>query len=120
MGLLDGGLQNIFGNVFGPLLLGGTLHKSTWTTDNEGTITETFTSYPVRAMEEIVSAAVRAQAGIPSDDAKFIVLQLGVGATLEQGDHITLRGRRWVFRAPIDEDPAQASWTAWASPKGSP
>lgn len=120
MGLLDGGLQAIFGNVFGPLLLPGTLHKSSWTTDNEGTISEEFTNYPIKAMEEVVSEAVRAQAGIPSQDAKFIVLQLGVGTTLKQGDQITLRGRRWVFRAPIDEDPAQASWMGWASPLSAP
>lgn len=121
MGLLDGGLQAIFGNVFGPLLLPGTLHKMSWSEDSEGTITEhPSLDIPIKAMEEVVSEAVRAQAGIPAQDAKFIVLQLGVGVTLQQGDQITLRGRRWVFRSPIDEDPAQASWMGWASPVGSP
>lgn len=116
MGLLDGGLQTIFGNVFGPLLLDATLHKASQFFDDGGSVLESFNNYPCKAMEETVSAVVRAQAGIPAKDVRFIVLQLSVGAKLEPGDELTIRGARWKLRAPVDQDPAQASWGVWASP----
>jgi hypothetical protein len=116
MGLLDGGLQAIFGQAFGPRLLDATLHKVTLTDDGTGGFSSASLPYPVKGMIDDYSDYTRAQLGVPQTDVRLIVMQYGVPVEPQLQDELTIRDRRYAL-SRIKADPANATWTMNGSPK---
>ena len=115
MGLLDGDLQNVFGSVFGSLMLDGTLTTITSVSNGKGGWTNSTQTAAVKLMIESYSEFYRAQAGIPDTDVKIIVLQKDVALTPDINSRITARGVEYsVVR--VQQDPAQAAWTLQGRP----
>ncbi|WP_022697923.1 hypothetical protein [Euryhalocaulis caribicus] len=116
MGLLDGDLQDVFGSVFGSLMLDGTLTKAPSVSDGKGGWTAgTPQTAAVKLMIESYSEFYRAQAGIPDTDVKIIVLQKDVAFTPDTDSRITVRGEEYSV-VQVQQDPAQASWTLQGRP----
>lgn len=78
MGLLDGGLQAVFGVALGAVYRDGTLRKATKTPDGTGGYSTSCIDYPMKFQPEVDSNEARAAMGIPLDGGKFIVLLTGL------------------------------------------
>ncbi|WP_343711905.1 hypothetical protein [Inquilinus sp.] len=115
MGLLDGGLQGIFGAAFAPLYLAGTLHRIGKDAEGQVVTPVTWTDVPIRAQQDELSDQQRRDWGIPSRGVLLIVLQAGVAAEPTDDDEITVAGQRWRI-SHIERDPAQAAWTMAGQP----
>jgi len=109
-GLLDGGLQAIFGAAFAPLYLDGTLHRIGKDADGQVITPVTFTDVPIKGQQDKLKDEQRRDWKIPDRGVLLIVLQAGVPAAPTDDDEITLAGQRWRI-SHIDRDPAQAAWT---------
>lgn len=111
MGLLDGDLQRVFGNAFGPRLLAATLHKVTRADDGEGGYTDTVQDYAVKAMVD--SYTKRAKDYSPTNEVKIIVLQYQVPVVpVENIDRISIASKTYRITR-VDQDPASAAWTLY-------
>ena len=115
MALLDGDLQAVFGSVFGPLLLDGTMITNALTPDGYGGFSEAGTSEAVKLMVEEYSEFTRAQGNIPDTDVKLIVLQYGVDSTPTLDSEITARGVTYSIQK-VGQAPAQAAWVLQGRP----
>ena len=114
MGLLDGDLKAVFGSVFGPLLLDGTLTPVSMGYDDGGDRVEVKgTPVAVKLMREDYSAHTRAVANIPATDVRLIILQEGIGITPTVDDRVTLGSDTYDI-VKIAQDPANAAWTMQA------
>ncbi len=117
MSLLDGDLPAVFGSVFGPLLLDGTLINPSLTDDGYGGFTDVSDSTEaVKLMVEAYSEYTRAQANIPATDVKIIVLQDGVSSNPRKGWEVRADGVTYRIEQ-IDQDPAKAAWVFQGRPK---
>ena len=120
MGLLDGGLQRIFGNVFAPFFLAGTLHSAEQVEDGQGGMEVIYTDYTVKAMKDQWRRSY-ADYGLPRTDAVILILQLGMTVAPKPEDQITVTAliggasstERFAI-GPIAQDPASAHWIASA------
>lgn len=117
MGLLDGGLKEVFGNAFGPIFLPGSLVKISRTYDAAGAPTEIeATPIAVKCVPERITEAMRAAEEYTQDDVAFIILQKGVTGPLLSGDKLIFEGVTYRVGAPILQDAAKATWTFRATP----
>lgn len=114
MGLLDGGLQAVFGAAFAPIYLAGTLHRASRTEADNGDVTVTWTDAPIRYQPDKITEAMRRAEGFTDKDAAFIILQSGVSPAPTTADEITAGGR-WAVKS-VDADPANTHWVVRASP----
>jgi hypothetical protein len=111
MGLLDGGLADVFSSVFSQFLLDGTLYVPNRVSDGKGGfITGEPTPHSIKGMVDSYSAVTMLAAQIPATDSKLLVLQNGVAVEPKVGYELTLGGYRWKVIA-ISQDPARAAWT---------
>lgn len=115
MGLLDGGLQAVFGAALGAIFLSGTLHKITLIDDAEGGWASTETAHPVKSMMDACTEQMRGAAGYTERSVRLIVLQAGVPVAPNSDDQITLSGARWAI-SMIEEDPARGAWVMMGTP----
>lgn len=115
MGLLDGGLQAIFGAAFAPIYLSGTLHRIG--KDGSGAIIKpvAWTDVAIKGQRDDYTDLQRADWNIPQKAVRLIVLQAGVPAEPTADDEITLAGRRWRI-SNISRDPASAAWIMMGQP----
>lgn len=110
-GLLDGGLQAVFGAAFGGLYLDATLHRQGLTFASDGDVTEPGdTNEPVKAHFDRVTEAMRQAEGYSEKDVAILILQDGVSAAPTTDDELTLGGQRWKIVGLPDEDPARTYW----------
>jgi hypothetical protein len=108
MGLLDGGLAQIFYGAFNGIFLDATLHRSTITDNGKGGGTETWTNEPVKASLDAMTEAMRQQEGYVDTDQRILVLAHGIEAPNADCE-ITVKGRRWMI-ASVGTDPAEAAY----------
>lgn len=110
MGLLDGAIKGAIANGFRGKLLKGTLRKVTATgrAANGDPITTT-TDYACQGFIENYDAFFRAQAGIPDDDTKIVLIAGLCGAIPSVGDKIVFSGGTWQARK-FATDPAGATF----------
>lgn len=116
MGLLDGGLQAIFGAAFAPLFLDGVLHVIA--KDVSGAIIKpvTFTDVPVKLMPDSLEALLKQGWQIPDRAIALIVLQAGIAAAPTLDDQITDgAGARWRV-SKIGQDPSRGAWIILGTP----
>lgn len=119
MGLLDGGLQAVFGAAFAGVYLDGTLHRSSRVEAENGNITETFVSQAIKVQKDACTERMRQQEGYSDRDVRLIVLQVAPDSSvLEEpstDDQITAAGQRWAISG-IVSDPANAYWEMRGTP----
>ncbi len=111
MGLLDGDIQELFGEVFGEgVYLDATLHRTTLAAGTDGDLTPTTVDAPCKAHFDVVTEAMREEAGFDDTDVAIIILQYQVSPAVTTDDEITLGGKRWKISAPVKSDPAATHW----------
>lgn len=108
MGLLDGGLAQIFNGAFRGIFLDATLHRHTTTDDGGGGGSTTWTDEPVKAQLDLVTDRMTAAAGYTDSDQRILVLAHGVDE-ITTDDQITVKGKRWSI-ASVTTDPATAAY----------
>lgn len=109
MGILDGGIRNLFGTVMGTFYLDATLITVTNVYANDGTTTENTISQTVKVQEDAVSEFTRAQGNFSQNEKRFIVLQKCVTGQITGNDRLTIDGITYALREP-DQDPAKSYW----------
>lgn len=109
MGILNGGIQSLFGTVFGAFYLDATLVTVTNVYDNEGGTTETTTTQAVKVQEDAVDERTRAAGNFSQNEKRFIVLQKSVSGTLTGNSRLTIGGITYALREP-EQDPAKSYW----------
>lgn len=119
MGLLDGGIEAIFGAAFGGLYLPATLHRDTSAPiyDGEGNITGFSGGGDIgcRAQVDAATYAMRQAEGFIEGDTRIIVLSAGLGVEVTTDMQITARGVRWQI-AGVDRDAAASHWVLRGRP----
>lgn len=115
MGLLDGGLQAIFGAAFRPLYLDGKLHRIGKDADGQVVVPVTWTDVDIKGQRDDYTDLQRRDWKIPDKAVRLIVLQAGVSAEPTADDEITLAGQRWRI-SNISRDPASAAWIMMGQP----
>lgn len=121
MGLLDGGLQAVFGAAFGAVYRDGTLRKATKTPDGSGGYSTTYVDYPIKFQPEVDSNEARAAMGIPVDGGKFIILLAGLGVRPDFDDLLTASATAATPAiteriVKTQSDPANAALIVWTVP----
>lgn len=129
MGLLDGGLKDIFGTAFAPILLDGLLHVPVRVDATDGDISETFSgdigqpaATACKAVAIEMTDRQRDAGGYNARDVLIIVLQKGINLDVSEKFQITAKKPgttddvRYALRTPITVDPAGATWTLVGSP----
>lgn len=113
MGLLDGGIEAIFGSAFGAFYLDGILHRDGIEPqyDGEGAITGYAggADIPCKAQVDAASYAMRQAEGFAEGDVKIIVLSAGLGTDVTTDFQITVSGKRWMIQS-ADRDAANSHW----------
>lgn len=129
MGLLDGGIARLFGNVLGAIYLDGLLHIPVRTETEGGSVGVAFTgddgqpeATACKAQRDDLSAADREALGYAPTDERFMILTRA-GAIelpeLQQGMHLTWPtpgGTRYSIETPLRLDAATSHWTVRCRP----
>lgn len=112
MGLLDGGLQQMFGAAFGTLLLEGRHYQNSQTFAANGDVSEVvIKTQSVKGYREITNDRMRAL-GYSDRDARLLILQTYQSRAItapKRDDIVLMDGLRWVC-GDIDEDAAHTHW----------
>jgi hypothetical protein len=122
MGLLDGGIQSIFGSAFGALYLNAALTRTVQTSDDEGGGTVTPSDQPCKVQVDACTETMRRAPGYTINDVSLYVLQVGIsGGPIDTACYVTPAtgphaGIRYRLVAPIAQDPAAAYWNARGTP----
>lgn len=112
MGLLDGGMESIFGAALGGLYLPATLHvPATPIEDIEGNVIghSGGGDYPCRAQLDDVTWSMRQAEAYVDGDQRIIVLSAGLGVQITTDHEITIRGKRWLI-ASVQRDAANSHY----------
>lgn len=121
MGLLDGVIQSVIAQSFNFLFLDATLTRQIVTEGEGGEVTESFGEpIPIKAVRERTTQAQRDADGATARDVSLIIMHLdrnGVAlGNLKPKDRVELQGVNYVLGAPIEEDPAHATFVARGTP----
>lgn len=109
MGLLDGGMQGIFGAAFGAVYPSGYLLRTTLTDDGEGGYTTSHAVHAIKGQVDQASERMRRAEGYTDGDMRVIVLQSGVAVEPNTDDLAILGGKVWALSG-IQADPAVTHW----------
>lgn len=110
MGLLDGGIQQLFGTVFSGLYLNGTWIVKAMVDNGKGGYTQTTTPKPMKYQQDEYSDFQKALAGIPTTDVRLLILQHGAGFTPSKDDKFTMDGVTYFRCVDFTQDPAKSYW----------
>lgn len=121
MGLLDGDLQQMFGDAFGDLLLEGRHYvRGEPGRDGKGNVTPGVTRVQsVKGYRQNMSTRMREDLGYTDDSAVLLILQTYQGRVIERparGQRIVLDGD-WIA-GNVDEDPAHTHYIIPVSRNG--
>lgn len=115
MGLLDGGIRDLFGGVFGSFYLDGTLHKATQTDDGQGGMSESIADHAIKYQRNERSDHTRAALKIPERDVFVFMLQYGMTVEPATDDRFTTSDGTFVV-VTARQDPAGAYWLVHGTP----
>lgn len=117
MSLLDGGMAEAFGEIFGGEYIAGQLLPVTLTKVSGGKLEETLGALlPCLYQPERTTQAMRESQGYTQLDTRFFVLQAGVTAgPLKDWELIDKNGARWAVQS-VDQDPARSYWDLHTRP----
>jgi hypothetical protein len=113
VGLLDGGLQAVFGAAFGVIYLPGEIHRAVRDEADNGDVSVCWAHSPMRYQPDRITEAMRQADGFTDKDAAFLILQAGVDEP--DTDCEMTAGGRWAIKS-VDADPANTHWIIRASP----
>ena len=120
MGLLDGGLQQMFGAAFAPQLLEGRHYRRAETRDDKGNVTSAITKVQsFRGYRQDMSQRMRDDLGDPPQTSVLLILQTYEGAVIgkpQRNEHVRLDSADWVLGDLISEDAAHVAWIFAATP----
>jgi hypothetical protein len=109
VGLLDGGLAQIFNSAFSGIFLDATLYRSTLTGDGAGGGSQTFAAgEPVKASLDAATMKMRESQRYIETDVRILVLANGM-EPIGTDDEIEVKGQRWSI-ASVATDPATAAY----------
>lgn len=124
-GLLSGVLKGIVGTAFAPVFLPAIAHVPTRVDDDAGISTVAFADVAIKAIALAYNEEERADGEYSQQDVQIIVLQKdAVGVDFNSDYEITAMKpgtetpERYRVMDPITVDPAGATWTMRATPKG--
>lgn len=116
MGLLDGGIAALFGDVFGSLYLSAVLERVVKSPDGEGGATTVTTTQPCKVQQDRVTDAMRADGGYTENDVRFLILQAGIIGPLDSDCRLVFEGVRYLLASP-EQDPTRSYWACRATPQ---
>lgn len=117
MGLLDGGIQALFGAAFSGLYLDGTLTRLSITEDGQGGGSTTTSSQPCKVQTDACTQAMREQPGYTSTDVRLLILQAGItGGKIDTDCQVTDGTGRAYKIAWVGQDPAQSYFECRGTP----
>lgn len=114
MGLLNGGIQSVFATAFGSFYLPATIVRVTVAPDGTGGNIETPTEIPCKVQQDAITDQMRQSGGYTEDDARFLILQAGVGP-LNSDDRLIFEGTEYLLSNPT-QDPGRSYWACRATP----
>lgn len=109
MSLLDGGIRELFADVFGDIYEDATLIKVTRSESSAGVITETTANHAVKAHAPARSAAYRAAAGFADSEIEIIILKAALSVTPNTDDRLTYKSQTYNIMSAF-EDGAHSHW----------
>lgn len=115
MSLLDGGIRELFGSVFGEIYEDAKLITSARTEDEYGSITEVKTEVDVKAHRPTLTDAYRAAAGFSDDEVDIIILSAGLTSAPKTNNYIEYQGSTYSI-VHAKEDGAHSHWRCRAKP----
>lgn len=111
MGLLDG---DILGSVLrgaASLVYGsGTLYETTLSDNGDGSYVPVVTTYPVQAMENVLSEQARGALGYTAKQLQFFILQDPGVPTPNTDCKVVSRGSVYAIVDRVESDPARSHW----------
>jgi hypothetical protein len=118
MGMLDGGLQRMFGAAFSGIVLSGQLFQRLEDEQENGDVNTSWgRAIPIKGYREQQSERTRADLGYSSKEARLMVFQLADGRQVPEpkpGDRLQLDGR-WIVGDDIVADAASVAWSIRAT-----
>lgn len=115
MGLLDGGIQSVFGSIFGSFYLPGLLTRVTLAPDGRGGGVAIPIDQNCRVQLDACTEVMRQQPGYTDTDMRILILQAGVdGGPVDTDCEVEplagpYQGRRFKI-AWVTQDPAASYW----------
>lgn len=113
MGLLDGGIEAIFGAALAGLYLPGTLHRDGADPiyDNEGNIIGYGggADASCRCQIDAATYAMRQTEAYSEGDVRIIILSAGLGVEVTTDFQVSAKGKRWMI-ASAERDAAASHW----------
>lgn len=109
MSLLDGGISDVFGAVFGSIYGDAVLLKAQRTEDTGGDIVETVSGHGMKVHEPGRSEEYRAKAGFADTETEIIALQAGLSVQPSADDRLWQSGAMWSVIA-AKPDGANSQW----------
>jgi hypothetical protein len=116
VGLLDGDIAALMGDVMGQFYLDGTLTTVTLVGDGQGGGSTTVSSQSVKVQEDRITEEARLAGGYSQLAKRFIVLQAGITGPLTGDSELTVGGVTYMLSTP-EQDPAKAYWYVVGVPK---
>lgn len=118
MGILDGGIQAVFGAAFGSIYLGGSLIRVALNEDGQGGGNPVDGApVPIRVQTDACDERMRGQDGYTDKDVKLLVLRAGVPGGDIDTDCRIIDGRGDEYEiAWVGTDPGQAYWECRGTP----
>ncbi len=117
MGVLDGGLQSVFGVAFGSFYLDGVLQEVTNVPVGGGSTEEVTTDHAIKVQKDRATQRMREAEGYSSTDVAFYILQAGLSVDPNTDHRVIFQGQIWAI-ANIEADPASTYWEARGSFEG--
>lgn len=108
MGILDGDISALFGEVFGQFYLDGTVTHVALVDDGEGGYTETPSTEAAKIQQDACTDAQKLEAGYSSHDVRLLILQASLDGLVKNGDRATVLGKTWIIGPTITTDPANS------------
>lgn len=113
MGLLDGQIAALFGQIFSAIYLDGSIVSALTVPiyDMEGNITgyEGGDPTPCKVQIDAASHSMRQSEGFADGDVRLIVLSHGIPVELSTDHRIMAQGQTWMI-ASVERDPAASHW----------
>lgn len=117
MGLLNGGIAELFGSVFGSFYLDATLLVPTFVPDGQGGGENTTQPQPVKVQRNELTQPQREAQGYAESDVAFIVLTRGAPDSLNADCLLQFEGTTYTLHDPR-LDPAGSHWLVRGKPNG--
>lgn len=115
MTILNGGIQALFGNVFGALYESATIVHVDNGDDGQGGGTPVM-SAPKRCKVQVdrCTESMRRAAGYSNDDVRLIILRAGLALAVDTDCRVMIGGTTYDI-VSVDVDPASSYWDCRAT-----